>query len=66
MNKVVYYETDSSSPVTSVTESTSSKHHERKTSNQIRHLYPRIPKHSQLFLVPLGKPPQFDGEDYSW
>jgi hypothetical protein len=62
---VIYYGTDSSSPSTSGAESTSSKCKERKKSNQIPFCYPRIPKHTQLFLVPLGKPPQFDGEDYS-
>jgi hypothetical protein len=27
--------------------------------------YPHIPKHAPLLSVPLGKPPYFDGEDYS-
>jgi hypothetical protein len=67
MSKVVYYETDtSSSPSTSRVESTSSKHHESKPVNQIPFCYPRIPKHTPLFLVLLGKSSQFDGEDYSW
>jgi hypothetical protein len=64
MKKVVYFETDSSAPSTSDAESTSSKH-ERKKSNQIPFLYPRIPKRTPLVFVPLSKPPCFDGEDYS-
>jgi hypothetical protein len=62
---VVYYETDSSAPLTPDVESTSSKRQERKKSNQIPFRYPRIPKRAQLLLIQLGKPPQFDGEDYA-
>jgi hypothetical protein len=58
MKKVVYYETDSSSPSTS-------KRQERKKYSKIPLRYPRIPKHTPLLSVPLGKPPMFDGEDYS-
>ena len=65
MKKVVYYETDSSAPSTLDVESTSSKRQERKKSNQIPFCYPRIPKRTQLLLVPLGKPPQFDGYYYA-
>ena len=48
MKKVVYYETDSSSPSTSGSDTSSI------TS-----------KRTPLLSVPLGKPPVFDGEDYS-
>jgi hypothetical protein len=67
MRKVVYYETDSSSPSTSGpdTLSITSKRHERKKFSKIPLRYPRIPKHTPLLSVPLGKPPTFDGEDYS-
>jgi hypothetical protein len=67
MRKVVYYETDSSSPSTSGsdTPSVTSKRHERKTFSKIPLRYPRIPKHTPLLFVPLGKPPTFDGEDYA-
>jgi hypothetical protein len=67
MKKVVYYETDSSSPSTSGsdTSSVTSKRHERKKFSKIPLRYPRIPRHTPLLLVPLGKPPTFDGEDYS-
>jgi hypothetical protein len=55
MKKVVYYETDSSSPSTSGSEALSitSKRHERKKFSKIPLRYP------------LGKPPVFEGEDYN-
>jgi hypothetical protein len=67
MKKVVYYETDSSSPSTSNSESasTTSKHHESKKYSKMPLRYPRISKRTPLLSVPLGKPPVFDGEDYS-
>jgi hypothetical protein len=65
LRKVVYYETDSSTPSTSDAESISSKHHKDKKSNKIPFRYPRISRHANLISVPLGKPPHFDGEDYS-
>jgi hypothetical protein len=66
MKKVVYYETDSSSPSTSGSDapSVTSKRHERKKFSKIPLRYPRISKRTPLLLVPLGKPPVFDGEDY--
>jgi hypothetical protein len=65
MNKVVYYETDSSSPSTSSSEvSVASKCHEHKKYSKMPLCYPRISKHAPLLLIPLGKPPYFDGEDY--
>jgi hypothetical protein len=64
MKKVVYYETDSSSPSTSGAESTTSKCHEHKKYSKMPLHYPRIPKCAPLLLVPLGKPPYFDAEDY--
>jgi hypothetical protein len=67
MKKVVYYETNSSSPSTSGSESASatSKRHERKKYSKMPLRYPRISKRTPLLSVPLGKPPMFDGEDYS-
>jgi hypothetical protein len=67
MNKVVYYETDSSSSSTSCSDkpSITSKRHERKKFSKIPLRYPPIPKHTPLLSVPLGKPPIFEGEDYS-
>jgi hypothetical protein len=66
MKKVVYYETDSSSPSTSGSDapSVTSKCHERKKFSKIPLRYPRISKHTPLLSVPVGKPPVFDGEDY--
>jgi hypothetical protein len=67
MKKVVYYETDSSSPSTSGSDapSVTSKRHERKKFSKIPLRYPRISKRTPLLSVPLGKPPVFDGEDYN-
>jgi hypothetical protein len=67
MRKVVYYETDTSSPSTSGSDapSVTSKRHERKKFNKIPLHYPRTSRHTPLLFVPLGKPPTFDGEDYA-
>jgi hypothetical protein len=67
MRKVVYYETNSSSTSTSGSDAASvtSKRQERKKYSKIPLRYPRIPKHTPLLTVPLGKPPTFDGEDYA-
>jgi hypothetical protein len=67
MRKVVYYETDSSSPSTSGsdTPSITSKRHECKKYSKIPLRYPCISKRTPLLSVPLGKPPVFDGEDYN-
>jgi hypothetical protein len=67
MKKVVYYETDSSSPSTSGsdTPSVTSKRHEHKKFSKIPLRYPHISKRTPLLFVPLGKPPMFDGEDYN-
>jgi hypothetical protein len=66
MKKVVYYETDSSSPSTpgSDAPSVTSKRHERKKFSKIPLRYPRISKRIPLLSIPLGKPPVVDGEDY--
>jgi hypothetical protein len=66
MKKVVYYETDSSSPSTSGSDAVSitSKHHECKKYSKMPLRYPCISKCAPLLSVPLGKPPIFDGEDY--
>jgi hypothetical protein len=67
MKKVVYYETDSSSPSTSGSDAAfvTSKRQERKKYSKIPLRYPRIPRHTPLLSVPLGKPPTFNSEDYS-
>jgi hypothetical protein len=63
MKKVVYYETDSSSPSTSGFDAASvtSKRYERKKYSKMPLCYPRISKRAPLLSVPLGKPPYFDG-----
>jgi hypothetical protein len=67
MNKVVYCETDSSSPSTSGsdTPSVTSKRHERKKYSKMPLRYPHISRRTPLLSVPLGKPPVFEGEDYN-
>jgi hypothetical protein len=67
MRKVVYYETDTSSPSTSGsdTPSVTSKRHERKKFSKIPLRYSRVPRHTPFLSVPLGNPSTFDGEDYS-
>jgi hypothetical protein len=67
MKKAVYYETNSSSPSTSGSESASatSKRHECKKYSKMPLPYPHISKRTPLLSVPLGKPPMFEGEDYS-
>jgi hypothetical protein len=67
MKNVVYYETDSSSSSTSGSDASSvtSKRHERKKFSKILLCYPRVSKHTPLLSIPLGKPPVFEGEDYS-
>jgi hypothetical protein len=67
IRKVVYYETDSSSPSTSSSDapSVTSKRQEHKKYSKIPLRYPRIPRHTPLLSVPLGKLPTFDGEDYA-
>jgi hypothetical protein len=66
MKKVVYYETDSSSPSTSGSDTVSvtSKRHEHKKYSKIPLHYPCISKRAPLLSVPLGKTQYFDGEDY--
>jgi hypothetical protein len=67
MKRVVYYEIDSSLPFRSDSNATSitSKRQERKKYSKMPLRYPRISKRTPLLSVPLGKPPCFDGEDYS-
>jgi hypothetical protein len=66
MKKVVYYETDSSSPSTSGSDAASVtyKCHECKKYSKMPLCYPCISKCAPLLSFPLGKPPYFDGEDY--
>jgi hypothetical protein len=68
IKKIIYYDSDasSSSPRDDDDEDSSTK---RKTVNQNYSFdYSRIPYNSNTHLlsIPLGKPPHFDGEDYSF
>jgi hypothetical protein len=67
IKKIIYYDSDasSSSPRDDDDDSSSKK----KTINQNYSFdYSRIPYNSNAHLlsIPLGKPPHFDGEDYSF
>jgi hypothetical protein len=68
IKKIIYYDSDasSSSPRDDDDEDSSSK---KKTVNQNYSFdYSRIPYNlnAHLLSIPLGKPPHFDGEDYSF
>jgi hypothetical protein len=68
IKKIIYYDSDasSSSPRDDDDEASSSK---KKTVNQNYSFdYSRIPYNlnARLLSIPLGKPPHFDGEDYSF
>jgi hypothetical protein len=65
IKKIIYYDSDASSSSPHDVDDSS----ERKTVNQNYSFdYSRIPFNSNVHLlsIPLGKPPQFDGEDYSF
>jgi hypothetical protein len=68
IKKIIYYDSDasSSSPRDNDDNDSSSK---KKTVNQNYSFdYSRMPYNSNVHLlsIPLGKPPYFDGEDYSF
>jgi hypothetical protein len=68
IKKIIYYDSDasSSSPRDDIDEDSSSK---KKTVNENYSFdYSRMPYNSNAHLlsIPLGKPPHFDGEDYSF
>jgi hypothetical protein len=66
IKKIIYYYSDASSSPRDDDDDSSSK---RKTVNQNYSFdYSRIPYNSNAHLlsIPLGKPPHFDGEDYSF
>jgi hypothetical protein len=68
IKKIIYYDSDatSSSPREDDDDDSSSK---KKTVNQNYSFdYSRMPYNSNAHLlsIPLGKPPHFDGEDYSF
>jgi hypothetical protein len=66
INKIIYYDNDASSSSPRDDDDSSSN---KKTVNQNYSFdYSRIPYNSNAHLlsIPLGKPPHFDGEDYSF
>jgi hypothetical protein len=66
IKKIIYYDSDASSSSPRDDDDSSSK---KKTVNQNYSFdYSRIPFSSSAHLlsIPLGKPPHFDGEDYSF
>jgi hypothetical protein len=66
IKKIIYYDSDASSSSPRDDDDSSSK---KKTVNQNYYVdYSRIPYNSNAHLlsIPLGKPPHFDGEDYSF
>jgi hypothetical protein len=66
IKKIIYYDSDASSSSPRDDDDDSSK---KKTVNQNYTFdYSRIPYNSNAHLlsIPLGKPPHFDGEDYSF
>jgi hypothetical protein len=67
IRKIIYYDNDSSSSPRDDDDENSSS--QKKTINQNYSFdYSHIPYNSNAHLlpIPLGKPPHFDGEDYSF
>jgi hypothetical protein len=67
IKKIIYYDSDASS--SSPTDDDDDSSSKNKTVNQNYSFdYSRIPYNSNAHLlsIPLGKPPHFDGEDYSF
>jgi hypothetical protein len=67
IKKIIYYDSDASS--SSPRDDDDSSSSKKKTVNQnYSSDYSRIPYNSNAHLlsIPLGKPPHFDGEDYSF
>jgi hypothetical protein len=66
IKKIIYYDSDASSSSPRDDDDSSSK---KRTINQNYSFdYSRMPYNSNAHLlsIPLGKPPHFDGEDYSF
>jgi hypothetical protein len=66
IKKIIYYDSEASSSLLRDDDDDSSK---KKTVNQNYSFdYSRIPYNlnAHLLSIPLGKPPHFDGEDYSF
>jgi hypothetical protein len=65
IKKIIYYDSDASSSSPRDDDSSSKK---RTVNQNYSFDYSRMPYNSNAHLlsIPLGKPPHFDGEDYSF
>jgi hypothetical protein len=69
IKKIIYYDSDASSSSTRDDNDDNNSSSKKKTVNQNYSFdYSHIPYNSNAHLlsIPLGKPPHFDGEDYSF
>jgi hypothetical protein len=70
IKKIVYYDsnTSSSSPRDDDDSSSTKKKTVKQNHSKMSFNYSRIPYNTNVHLlsIPLGKPPHFDREDYSW
>ena len=69
IKKIIYYDSDASSSSPRDDNDDDDSSSKKKTVNQNYYFdYSRIPYNSNVLLhsIPLGKPPHFDGEDYSF
>jgi hypothetical protein len=70
IKKIVYYDSDtsSSSPREDDDSSSTKKKTVKQNYSKTSFNYSRIPynANAHLMCILLGKPPHFDGEDYSW
>jgi hypothetical protein len=66
--KIVYYDSDESSSSSRDDDDDDSSSKKKTVNQNYSFDYSRIPYNSnaQLLSIPLGKPPHFDGEDYSF
>jgi hypothetical protein len=66
IKKIIYYDSDASSSSSRDDDDSSSK--KRKVNQNYSFDYSRMSYNSNAHLlsIPLGKPPHFDGEDYSF
>jgi hypothetical protein len=68
IKKIIYYDSDSSSSHKDNDDSSYKKKTLKQNYSKMSFNYSRIPYNSNVHVlsIPLGKPPHFDGEDYSW
>jgi hypothetical protein len=68
MKKIVYYDRDASSSSSKEDDDDLKKKTVKQNYSKMSFNYFHIPygSNNHLLPIPLGKPPHFDGEDYSW